>query len=187
MAQAMKFTGKVDGKAIDRLTKKLKSLKKPVSRRDAKKMGKSALKEMKSLIKSGISPIRGGGKMPRYRGSYAEQIKKKGHIVVYERKGSRGKRYPKSMRPVNLRLTGAFLKNLQARVVKVASGFGISIGYRKRSEQIKERGHREGANNQAIRPTIPQGDRNEEFALRIQRVVIKGLNALIKKLSKKKR
>jgi hypothetical protein len=177
----LKFTGKIDGKAVDRLTKKLKSLKAPVSQRDAKQIGKITLKEMKSLIKSGISPIRGIGKMPRYGGSYARQIKRKGYVSV------KGKKVSKKMRPVNLKLTGAFLSNLKARVVKVASGFGVSIGYRKRSEQLKERGHREMANNQAFRPTIPQSDQNEEFSVRIQRAVIKVLSEAIKRVSKKKR
>ena len=180
MPDTLKFTGKVDGTAIKNLIKKLKKLRAPVDKTTAKKAAKGTLKEMKKLIASGTSPIRGNGKMPRYHGSYAAQIKKKGYVSV------KGRKYDKKMRPVNLKLTGKFLDNLKSRVIKVSSGFGISIGYRKKSEKLKERGHREGHNNQRIRPTIPQENRGEEFALRIQREFITILNEAIGKITKKK-
>lgn len=79
----------------------------------------------------------------------------------------------KKARPVNLKLYGDFLENLEARVRDRI----VEIGYFKKSEAIKELGHREGANGQAIRPTIPIG--NEKFNAAIDAEILKAIDEVL--------
>lgn len=83
------------------------------------------------------------------------------------------RKYGKKARPVNLFLTGDFLRALQARVTGTAGEFGLEVGFFEGSKDrfgteayLKEQGHREGANGQPERPTIPLG--TEDFAVSIQ-------------------
>lgn len=104
-------------------------------------VGKTIIAEMLQRIGSGISPIT-GKRFPAYKNP---------------------KRYPgnrKPKRPVNLFLTGDFLNNLKFRI-KTGKIPVITILFSKKSEQIKELGHREGAGGQPKRPIIPRG--NESF------------------------
>jgi hypothetical protein len=73
-------------------------------------------------------------------------------------------RYPgdrKPHQPVNLELTGKFLSDLKIDSV-VTSGRDITVNlyYAGAKSPLIEQGHREGANGQPRRPTIPQGDEN---------------------------
>lgn len=87
-------------------------------------------------------------------------------------------KYPdKRPRPVNLFLSGDFLAALEARVTGSAGGFGLEIGFFDSDQAVKEQGHREQAGGQGFRPIIPI-DR-EEFALTIQRVIIKIVDQVI--------
>jgi hypothetical protein len=82
------------------------------------------------------------------------------------------KKFPdKRPRPVNLFLSGEFLASLEAKVTGHAGSFGIEVGFFTADQAIKEIGHRERANGQPSRPTIPI-DR-EDFAVSIQRAIIK--------------
>lgn len=98
----------------------------------------------------------------------------------------------KKPRPVNLFLSGDFLKSLKHYV----SGGGksrniLEIGFKDEdsvgevSAVVKEDGHRTGANKQAKRPIIPQG--NERFAQRIERTIQKILNQSLEKYLKVRR
>lgn len=105
-----------------------------------KEIGDSLVKEMKTRIASGISPIT-GKRFPSYKNP---------------------KKYPgkkKPPRPVNLKLTGDFLKSLVAKV-KTGKKPVITITFNDNESFDKEQGHREGANGQRIRPIIPQGQEN---------------------------
>ena len=162
---------------------KLKKLKRPVSRGDADFAGKLMVREMKRLIEFGISPVRGGGHKPKYRpyhGSYKARIKKRGIITV------NGQKYAKSLRPVNLRLTGDFLKDLKHRVEKGAKGFEIAIGYRDNKQILKEEGHRKGTNNQRKRPTIPVPQKGEKFSPTVINKFREVVLRSIKKISKRR-
>lgn len=100
----------------------------------------------------------------------------------------------KRPRPVNLFLSGDFLKSLK-RYVSGGSRIGerqiLEIGFKDEdsvgevSAVVKEDGHRTGANGQARRPIIPQG--NERFAQRIERVIQKILGQSLEKYLKVRR
>lgn len=79
----------------------------------------------------------------------------------------------KKARPVNLKLYGDFLENLEARVRNRV----VEIGFFKKSEELKELGHREGANGQAVRPTIPLG--NEKFNAAIDAEILKAIDQVL--------
>ncbi len=114
-------------------------------------MGNLVVSEMLSLIGSGKSPIAGKGKFPKYKNPKKYPGKKKPHS------------------PVNLELTGQFLSSLDSRVFKKGKGWGVEIGYTNDLAAKKEQGHREGANGQPKRPTIPKG--KQTFAKPIQSVI----------------
>lgn len=79
----------------------------------------------------------------------------------------------KFARPVNLFLTGDFLRSLTFTVKKALGKGVIEIGYFESKQAIKEKGHREGANGQPKRPTLPKGDErwNETIRLDIMRLL----------------
>jgi len=115
--------------------------------RDKRFMGAYVVNQIKKLSSKGISPIKGHPKrFPAYKGKYKEGIEKR-------HKRFKGKR----LRPVNLRLSGDFMKSLKYRATKK----GVLVGFFKPSEAAKEQGHRERANGQGFRPVIPQ--RGETF------------------------
>lgn len=136
---------------------KVKKLERKLKRQNYDSVGDVIISDMKNLIRKGISPIRGGGRFPRYKrendaDGYPNTVRK---------------RFPgKRKRPVNLKLSGAFLKALKSKTISTGRKLEIEIGYFDPKEAIKEDGHREGANTQPKRPTIPI--KTEEFALSIQ-------------------
>lgn len=158
---------KLDPTQLKALKKKLKDISNPIDNDTAKKAAKATREEMLDLISKGISPIKGNGRFPAYKDA---------------------KKYPgkrKSARPVNLKLSGDFLNSLQARVKKFKDGFGFVIGYFDNLSKLKEQGHREGANKQRKRPSIPEIDKREQFAERIQVTFLKIFNKRIAALVKK--
>lgn len=107
--------------------------------------GNSVVAKILSLTAKGISPIRGPGikrRFPAYRGSYKDRIRR-GEV--------RGKR----LRPVNLRLSGKFMRDLDFDTPRKKQGFEVRVGYFNQDAVDKELGHRLGTNRQAKRPTIP--------------------------------
>ena len=169
---AAKFTAKIDEKSIKAIQRKLKDLQSPITQKDAKKMGTAVIREMKRLISRGVSPIRGKGKFPPYK---------------------KPERYPgkrKSKTPVNLKLSGKFLKDLKAKPKpqKKSRGYTAEIGYRDPDQQIKEEGHRKGGSpgkRQPKRPTIPTQS-GEQFAQRIQDVYLRFILKLQRKIAKRR-
>lgn len=136
------LTIKVDAKDLERLAKEMADVS--ITKSQAQRIGQGMVSDMKKAIATGLSPIKGNGRFPAYKDPA---------------------RYPagkKPQRPVNLFLTGDMLEDLQER----SDAKTIEIGYFKSSEADKERGHREGANGQPKRPTIPEG--TEEFNETIQ-------------------
>lgn len=107
-----------------------------------KELSNFLVSEMKRYISQGISPITG----KRFQ-AYKDP-----------------KKYPgkqKPQRPVNLKLTGQFLKSLVGKI-KAGKSPEISISFNNSLAEKKELGHREGANSQRKRPIIPIGE--EGFA-----------------------
>lgn len=120
-------------------------------------------KKIKDLISKGISPIEGDGRFPAYKAQLEKNKKKYPDSVK--------KKFPnKRRRPVNLFLSGRFLKELKAipkRINLIAVGFFSPYG------QKLEQGHREQANGQGYRPIIPDTDAGEDFALSIKALILK--------------
>ena len=86
------------------------------------------------------------------------------------------KEFPnKKIRPVNLYLSGEFLKNLKAKVEKRI----LLIGFFDEPWSLYEEGHREGVKGQPRRPIIPQG--RERFSQSVHRRLVKALQEVFDK------
>lgn len=162
------FTARIDRAAAQALQRKIDQIKAPLTVADAEQMGRDAVRVIKSLISSGISPIAGNGRFPSYKNP----------------KRYPGKRKPST--PVNLYLKGDMLGNLSSHPVKARFGYSASIGYTDPRQQIKERGHREGANTQPRRPTIPIVRLGETFAQSVQDVFRKTILAALGRISRQR-
>lgn len=129
------------------------------------------------------------GRVSRLRGlSSSKHARVRAKALRAEAKATRRKGYPASVRhrypdkqdrPVNLWLSGKFLKALGLRFpVK-----GVAIGFYQEPYSLYEQGHREGANGQPKRPIIPQ--QGETFIPNIMRDVIVALRQkLIERMAK---
>jgi len=169
MARITRFA--VDIKKLDAFQKRLRKLQAPIDQKTAKRLGGQVVREMKNLIKKGVSPIRGPGIKTRFQ--------------AYKNP----KRYPgkrKNKRPVNLRLSGDFLHALEARLIEVKNNWVTVVGYFDNDQADKEQGHREGANKQRKRPTIPNRRRKETFAARINKIILKLYGDRVRELTRKK-
>lgn len=143
--------------------------RKALSNNDLQKIGNEVVKEMKEFISGGISPIQGKGRFPGYKDPKKYPANQR-------------KNYPrKRARPVNLELSGDFLKSLSSKPISGGNP-KIEIGY-STSESIKEQGHRDGANGQPKRPTIPEG--TEKFNKSIEKNIIEGAREAISRFLKK--
>lgn len=165
---AWKFKARFDKQASEELQRKLKGLAAPITQAQARTLGADVVDAMRDTIAAGYSPISGPGIQQR--------------LAAYKDP----KRYPgkkKAHTPVNLYLTGKFLSDLKFRVIKVASGWGVSVGFTNRKSQLKEEGHRYGQNGQPSRPIIPIG--NEKFIKRIQSLYMAVIREAIEKVSKR--
>lgn len=126
------------------------------------RIGKLTIRLMLDDVEGGRSPLTGR--------SYAPYKKPKSYP---------GKRKP--ARPVNLRLTGAFLRALRFDYLDRKGFVGIKIGFRDRLSALKELGHRNGQNRQPKRPLIPRGKQNLREGIRKQ------IRALIRQIVDTKR
>lgn len=159
-----------------------------LDRRVAREIGDTVVEAMLDLIEKGISPIEGNGRFPEYKWAAFRNAAKRGRLTVGRRKMNRRqllaaardaeRRYPftafaiskgKKPRPVNLYLTGKFLRALTAKVQGAAGSVGISIEFRDKLSEKKESGHREGVFGQPERPIIPIN--TEDFAQSIQLLI----------------
>ena len=163
----MTIKASIDRLALAKIRSKIEGLKKPINKETAESLGLQVVLQMKKLIKSGISPIKGNGRFPRYKNpdSYP------------------GDRKPKS--PVNLELTGQMLDALTPSTKPSKSGHASVISYEGIEANKKESGHRAGVNGQPKRPTIPIDRQGESFAATIERIVIGIFKARIKQITGK--
>lgn len=133
-----------------RLKSRLGQLGAGMTRTQASAVGKTVVAMMLDLILAGQSPIKGRGAFPKYKNP---------------------KKYPGDLKPhspVNLFLSGKFLNSLKSQVYQRGKGYAVEIGYFTKLSAKKEQGHREGANGQPRRPTIPKLDKRERFTDEIQ-------------------
>lgn len=105
--------------------------------------------------------------------SKAGKAQKKGYPDSLGEKALR--KFGKKARPVNLKLSGAFLKDLEVQVRNRI----IEIGYFDKLSAKKELGHREGANGQAVRPTIPL--KSEKFNAVIDVEILRAIDRVLKR------
>lgn len=133
------FRIRIDTKQIEKLAKDLNTeTRRFVDKRTADRMGAFTRNQIRQLTARGISPIT-GSPFPAYKNP---------------------ERYPgnrKPSTPVNLRLTREFMASLSYQSSNTSQGWSPEISYRGTNNQLKEQGHREGANGQPKRPTIPEG------------------------------
>lgn len=163
----------VNDNDIDKLIRTFKAIPtQSVNSATKRAAGKAGVTEMQELISGGVSPIKGRGRFPGYKKSYKDRIRRGG-----------GDFSSKSIRPVNLRLSGKFLKSLNFKELRN----GISIGFygqeASRSAK-KESGHRFGTNRQRKRPIIPRGSENLAASVsdKISQVLEKAIVQKIKSL-----
>lgn len=150
------------------LARTQKSIQNSIASTDQQEVGNATVLSMKALIAAGISPIEGKGRFPAYKAATGR---------------NRGKGYPfnvdpflnKKLRPVNLFLTGEFLDDLRCKVV----GKQMQIGFFKKKSELKELGHREGANGQPKRPVIPVG--KEKLNASVLRKLLESLDKVLKR------
>lgn len=191
----------VSKSTIENLKKKLQQLKEPVSAQTANKLGKLVVAEMKDMISKGISPVGTGDRFDGYLAvSRVGKITKIAKSLSGSRKASAKakisqakKGYPyntkefrkgqKGIRPVNLKLTGDFLRDLSSKIRSIKGSYVTDIGYSNEKQKKKEQGHRESAGGQPSRPTIPTTQ--EGFAQRIQRIISSVYREHIRDLLKK--
>lgn len=168
----MSFSFKIPKDTLDKLRSKVSKIADVMTRDVADEIGKETIVEMKNLISRGISPIRGAGRFP-------------GYLRANEPDGYPN-RVPKELnkkkRPVNLKLEGHFLESMKFETKKIGSQFKTTIFFDTDLSKLKEQGHREGANGQPKRPTIPQADQGQTFAISIQKKIIDIINTAIQKI-----
>lgn len=151
---------------------------------EVKGVGRRVIAFMIERINVGLSPIRGAGRFPAYKAAMllndakkaARRLKgadKKNFLANQKRSLGRGypysvqKEFPnKQVRPVNLRLSGKFLRSLVADEQITPQALRLQIGFDDAESIEKETGHREGAGGQPQRPIIPQG--SERFTPEIE-------------------
>lgn len=160
----MRFKAGVTG--LPAVRSKLARLGRPLNRDEAETIGRMVVEAMKGLISKGISPVRGG------------EAKTKFPAYINPKKYP-GKKKPRT--PVNLHLKGDFLEALKYRVVERAFGWAVELGYFDSKQAVKEKGHREGANGQPHRPTIPIATNDERFAASVEQPYLKVILGAIRK------
>lgn len=179
-ARVDRMLTKIKEAEAKKLSKAAKSKKKIASFFGAKKKAKDySSRGKQSALKARLLRSRARREQGNVKRLRAEKAGIKGYPYTVQKK------FPaKKPRPVNLFLSGKFLRALKEFVVGTNEEAKLSIGFEDfLAEQIEE-GHRVGWLGQGKRPIIPQG--NERFAQRIQRVAEKILGQqLAKKLRAK--
>lgn len=150
-------------KGDKQLIKLLKDLQAPIDRSTALEIGSEVVDQIKEKTAQGINPLTNRAYQALSK-KYADR--KKG-----------GNRLP------NLRLSGDFMKSLSFKSKKIKNGYTTIVGYRTRKSELKEKGHAEGANGQAKRPTLSTGGNKQSATFRevINKIATKRIRDLIRR------
>jgi hypothetical protein len=141
---------------LEPLKRLLKDIPSKAALASNREIAKTAKEKILDLVSKGISPIDGKGRFPNYK-----------NTQKYPKRAR--KNFPsKRNRPVNLTLSGKFLRALKSFPKSLNI---ITIGFFSQYGEDLELGHREGANSQPQRPIIPQD--GESFAKSIQAAILK--------------
>lgn len=154
-------------KSVDRLVKKLDTLKRPLTKKGADQLGSVIVREMKKDIGQLKSPISGGGKFKALDPKYKKRKQRLG-------KGG----------DPNLKLSGKFLRSLTHASNKLKDGWSTTIKFSNQLSKDKEKGHRDGANGQKKRPIIPTA--SESFNKRISAIIKAFLNSTVAGIVRRK-
>lgn len=184
---------KIDIKALKKLEDRLTGT---IDTGTLGQIGERIREEMLDDVSKGISPIKGQGRFPAYKwAGKANEIRKRAREIkdTGKRKQLRtdadkltsnkypftaeAKRQGKKPRPVNLELTGDFLKSLLVWFTGTGNKRSVHVGFKNNLSILKEKGHREGANGQPERPMIPQGSETltPKYALLIRQILAQTL------------
>lgn len=142
----------------------------------ANAIGRTVVDEAKEMISSGQSPVRGVGRYAVYSDTYKSAIKT----------AKRGDLLAKTVRPVNLHLSGEMLDGYGFRHKNSTT---LEIGMVSGSKERKEIAgyHQAGTRRMPARPLVP--GENEEWAVSIMRAIRdvygKRLRQLIERSNKK--
>lgn len=156
---------KVKTKVVFDIEKDIEKINTPQA---MKEVGELVVREMKTMILSGVSPVRGNKRFAPYK----DRTKYPGDL--------------KPARPVNLKLTGEMLDALTFRPYKETVHIGIFTS----DQGVKDRAeaHNQGTEHMAKRQFIPQ--EGEEFAVTIMRKIKahfeKKLSVIIRQSNKSK-
>lgn len=150
---------------IEDVLRKLERATEPFTQKECEQIGQAVIAAMKQSIASGNSPIAGWGRFPAYK----------------DPKRYPGNHKPKS--PVNLKLSGDFLNSLTYSIFphKSGRGFEVAFFYRGSDQNIKEVGHRRGANTQPQRPTIPDASQGEKFSRLVEDAYMRVASQVVKR------
>lgn len=165
---------KVPKQQLKQISDQLRGLPQAFTERDAKELGQDLVSEMKSMISKGQSTIEGNGRFPGYKRAqdkdgYPNNVRKK---------------HPqKRARPVNLFLSGDFLRDLVSQTFKGKLGYGLQVGFFKPESVLKELSHRIGENGQPSRPVIPEA--NERLAARLRVIISNKFREVFSRVFKK--
>ncbi len=170
---------KGNGYSISMKLNKLASIvdkRKVMNRGTQKKLGTLVVKEMKRRIAKGLSPVKGE---PKYT-AYASKGKGKGYPNTPDIK----KRFPgKKSRPVNLHLSGKWLKKLRFRR-KIG---GITVGWLNPTKLEKALIE---THNQGLHPHVPKrkvlpNGPGDDYVASIKRIIKKVVLDRIKSIINK--
>lgn len=195
---------KINMKALKKIEDKLTGA---VNKGTLGQIGEAIKEEMLLDVSKGISPIKGVGRYDAYLAAAdfnklkqkarasgkgptrnrlnkeANKIKDTSNRYPYNQQGRKWKKKP---RPVNLELSGEFLKALRVWITGSGSKAAVHVGFRsgtgktpgtKADAPTKEKGHRDGANGQPERPMIPRGSETltPKYALLIRQILAQTL------------
>lgn len=178
----------VNPRDIARLRKKLKDLKKPADKKTAQKVASTIRKEMKAMIKVGLSPVKGKGRYKGYSSSYKDAIQ--GDVAFYTDKQKRLRKIPspsrqdpnlkkKQTRPVNLKLSGKMLRALKTKVNKLKDGWSSTVGIF--SNKMAERAGFNEEMGRAIFPDTPREGFAQRIQLKINDIYLKRIRAITRR------
>lgn len=125
--------------------------------------------EILERIAKGRSPVKNGGNFEKYSDSYKKQIRRR--------------RYPgKSIRPVNLKLSGKMLKSLFVKIRSNAARLVYTIGF---NSEIAEY-HNDGTNKMPARRLLPT-KKGETLAKPILTIIRRILEQSVNRVAKRQR
>ena len=136
--------------------------------------------ELLDSMNRGVSPVEGQGRWQDYSDSYKNQIggrfKSSSGRIVKKEFGSKFAKFGKTVRPVNLKLSGGLQRSL--RVLNTVKGFRVEF-----NSPLADIHDRLGAGRKRVkRRLLPRG--NERFSRALMNMITGAARAYLKRISK---